>query len=130
MQELQSSSFWPLVEVAIQVHQRHRCYRNTPCVQAGIDRANQRAISNVATIKKWTLLTRSNSSLKMRSYLLGRPDRCISVLRIFTYFPGSQAECAIAQWEGAQYGCLLSNHFLKFIYSESSQSTEGSWVPA
>jgi len=45
-EELQSSSFWPLVEVAI---------------QAGIDRANQRAISNVATIKKWTLLTREFS---------------------------------------------------------------------
>ena len=71
MQELQSSSFWPLVEAAIQVHQRHRWYRNTPCVQAGIDRANQRAISNVATIKKWTLLTRSNNALQMRSYLMG-----------------------------------------------------------
>jgi len=45
-EELQSSSFWPLVEAAI---------------QAGIDRANQRAISNVATIKKWTLLTREFS---------------------------------------------------------------------
>jgi len=45
-EELKSSSFWPLVEIAI---------------QAGIERANQRAISNVATIKKWTLLTREFS---------------------------------------------------------------------
>jgi len=45
-EELKSSSFWPEVETAI---------------QAGVERANQRAISNVATIKKWTLLTREFS---------------------------------------------------------------------
>jgi len=45
-EELKSSSFWPVVETAI---------------QAGVERANQRAISNVATIKKWTLLTREFS---------------------------------------------------------------------
>ena len=129
MQELQSSSFWPLVEDAIQVHQRHRWYRNTPCVQAGIDRANQRAISNVATIKKWTLLTRSNNALKIRSYLMG--PMYLSVENIYVLsWTSSQMRNEKGLSMVAQYGCLLPNHFLKSMHSESSQSMEGSWVQA
>ena len=97
LQELKSSSFWPVVETAIQVAYAtiptkpacpisrpqllsfkalprgrggltkvnslfctfHLKYRLYLLVQEGIERANQRAISNVATIKRWTLLTRS-----------------------------------------------------------------------
>merc|ERR1719341_662711 len=46
VKELLSSPDWPLVESAI---------------QAGVERANSRAVSNVANIKKWTVLPREFS---------------------------------------------------------------------
>lgn len=46
MQDLLSSPDWPVVEAAI---------------QAGVERANSRAVSNVANIKKWTVLPREFS---------------------------------------------------------------------
>ena len=76
MQELKSTSFWPVVENAIQVAfllfviisgEEDTGFLLKP-FQAGIERANQRAISNVATIKRWTLLTRL--PLTLRCYML------------------------------------------------------------
>jgi len=46
LKELLSSPDWPVVESAI---------------QAGVERANSRAVSNVANIKKWTVLPREFS---------------------------------------------------------------------
>ena len=43
IEELLSSPDWPVVASAI---------------QAGVERANSRAVSNVANIKKWTVLPR------------------------------------------------------------------------
>ena len=43
LQELLGSPSWPVVAAAM---------------QAGVDRANTRAVSNVANIKKWSVLPR------------------------------------------------------------------------
>ena len=67
LQELRLSSFWPVVETAIQVDSTiflisSSSKASQKVSQAGIERANERAISNVAKIKRWTLLTRFNLS--------------------------------------------------------------------
>ena len=100
LKELLSSPDWPVVASAI---------------QAGVERANSRAVSNVANIKKWTVLPRQTDYyFQMHKHLqnLPRPvgfehDKLINYALMLRKEPDKKY-------------VLLSGNFL---------STEGSLVP-